>query len=187
MDICGVVFNGIDKIMQMIKFTETEAPTNLASIQRLEAWIGLSFPEVYQQHLLKYNGGTCDPCVFTFKEKRRTFFGLIEKYVTTDSVVGWFLAIHDGEFDSLEQSIYDYKIDEKRLPTALLPIANDPGGNLICISCGEKDYGYIYFWDHESEVDYTVADDSNYSNLSLIAKTLDDFFAGLKEYEEEEF
>jgi hypothetical protein len=38
-----------------------------------------------------------------------------------------------------------------RVPSSLLPIANDPGGNLVCIGIAAPDLGKVYFWDHERE------------------------------------
>jgi hypothetical protein len=72
-------------------------------------------------------------------------------------------------------------LDEKRLPNHLLPIAHDPLGNLICISCSKEDFGYIYFWDHENAVDYANSTDADYSNLYIIAKSFKEFIAGLQD------
>ncbi len=73
------------------------------------------------------------------------------------------------------------KFDEKRMANHILPIACDALGNLICISCSGKDLGAIYFWDHENEVDYSVSDDSDYSNLFHIADNLESFLNSLTE------
>jgi len=125
----------------------------------------------YKNHLLKHNGGQCSPNVFRFYENGKL----------TESCIDWFLAIYEGEYDNLKEYIKTYKIDKKRLPVHMLPIAHDPGGNLICISCDSLDEGYIYFWDHENEVDYNVTDDKDYSNLYFIAKSFEEFITGLKE------
>ena len=153
----------------MATFSNAKAPVELSQIENLERYISLKFPESYKNHLLKYNGGQCNPNVFNFTENGES----------TQSNIDWFLAIYDGEYDNLQDYIKDYKIDEKRLPNHILPIAHDPGGNLICISCGRKDYGYIYFWDHENEVDYQVSGDDDYSNLYLIEDDFDKFINGL--------
>lgn len=34
-------------------------------------------------------------------------------------------------------------------PKNLLPIADDPGGNQICISLADKTFGQVYFWAHD--------------------------------------
>lgn len=155
----------------MITFTDTETKIDSQRIEEIERWIGLTFPKEYKNHLLKYNGGYCNPNVF----------GFIENGEPTESTVDWFLAIYDGDSDSLKRYIKTYKLDDKRLPSHIVPIAHDPGGNLICISCGSEDYGYIYFWNHEKEVDYFFSNDSDYSNLYLISKTFDLFLNSLKE------
>jgi hypothetical protein len=62
-----------------------------------------------------------------------------------------------------------YKLEEKWLPSHILPIAHDPLGNLICISCGTTDNEGVYFWDHENEVDYSTEKDSAKSKLRKLS------------------
>jgi cell wall assembly regulator SMI1 len=155
----------------MVTFSQTESQLNLIQIEEVEKYVGIDFPNEYKNHLLKYNGGQCSPNVFKFNENGKW----------TESCVDWFLAIYDGEYDNLKEYIKTYKLDEKRLPLHMLPIAHDPGGNLICISCGTEDEGYIYFWDHENEVNYNVSSNADYSNLHFVAKDLNEFIDGLKE------
>jgi hypothetical protein len=154
----------------MVIFLKTEKLVNLFQIEEVEKSVGLIFPNEYKDHLIKYNGGQCNPNAFSFFENGKK----------TESCIDWFLAIYDGEYDNLTKYITMYKIDEKRLPSHILPIAHDPGGNLICISCGSKDNGAIYFWDHENEVDYKASTDDDYSNLYYIANILSDFLKNLK-------
>ena len=65
-----------------------------------------------------------------------------------------------------------YIFEEKRLPDYFVPIAHDPGGNLICISCSETENGFVYFWDHENEGN---------NNVYLISKGFNDFIGNLTE------
>jgi hypothetical protein len=155
----------------MITFSKTEPKINSSNIVELEEYVGLTFPIEYKKHLLQYNGGKCSPNIFAFMENGKQ----------NNSILNWFFAISNCEYNNLKEYINTLKIDEKRLPSHILPIADDPGGNLICISCGNNDFGHIYFWDHEKEVDYSVEDDSNYSNLYLISKSFNQFIDELKE------
>lgn len=154
----------------MAIFAQTERQLNLSEIEELEKLVGLNFPFEYKNHLLKHNGGQCSPNVFRFKEDDKL----------TTSCIDWFLAIYDGEYDNLKTYIEILKIDKKRMPIHLLPFAHDPAGNMLCISCDPKNFGPIYFWNHEKEVNYTLSDDNDYSNLYLISKSFKDFLYELK-------
>lgn len=153
----------------MISFSNTEKKIVKEDISNIEEFVKLKFPNSYIQHLLKYNGGQCSPSAFTFLENGQK----------SNSRIDWFLAIYDGEYDNLKEYIETYKIQQKRLPSHILPIAHDPGGNLICISCGNEDNGIIYFWDHEKEVDYYQSDDNDYTNLYFIANNIEDLLNNL--------
>ena len=156
----------------MVIFSETETQLNFKEIEEIEKLVGLKFPEPYKSHLLKYNGGRCFPNIFHYYENNGKF---------NASDVDWFLAIYDGEYNNMMEYIELLKIDQKRMPNHIVPIAHDSGGNAICISCAGEDLGYIYFWDHENEVDYSISDDSDYSNLYLIATSFNEFIDGLKD------
>ncbi len=155
----------------MLEFFRTETSLTLQKINEIEAFIGLIFPKNYKEHLLLNNGGQCKPNIFSFNE-----MGTL-----SNSSIDWFLAIYDGKHDNLMNYLKIYKVNEKRLPSHILPIAHDPGGNLICISCDTADVGSIFFWDHEKEIDYRFSDDTDYSNLYFITNDFDEFLNSLKE------
>lgn len=154
----------------MINYIDLRIPIELDDIIQLENECDISFPEEYKNHLLNYNGGSPEPNIFSFTENGKK----------TNSRINYFYAINSGEFDDLKEVIETFKITEKRMPTHILPIAEDPFGNVVCISAGKIDYGYIYFWDHENEVDYGIANDDDYSNLYFIAESFTEFINSLK-------
>jgi hypothetical protein len=155
----------------MVVFIKTQPPATVAELEDLERYAKLSFPEAYKQHILRYNGGRCEPNVFYFLEQGQR----------TSSAVHWFLPTRREGWGSLRDYIETYKIDEKRLPSSLLPIAHDEGGNLICLACAGEEVGRVYFWDHETEVDYTVEADKVRTNLYPIADSIPQFLAALVE------
>lgn len=158
----------------MTNFFDTQPSATTDEINSLEQYASLSFPDDYRSHLLHYNGGQCLPNGFSFLENGKV----------SSSNVDWFLATRSEEWGSLKDYIETFKVDEKRMPSNLLPIAFDPGGNLICISCSGLDLGRIYFWDHENEVDYSIADDEDYSNIYLVSNHLTQFLDSLREDED---
>lgn len=66
-----------------------------------------------------------------------------------------------------------------RVPQGMLPIGDDPGGNLFLIglSQGER-YGKIYFWDHEQEAD--LEPQPYFKNIYYVAPCFEDFLRSLK-------
>jgi cell wall assembly regulator SMI1 len=151
----------------MAEFYKTEVSIKEYDIRIIEDKLGYSLPKEYRSHLLAHNGGKCKPNVFSF----------IENDKLSKSKIDWFLAIYDGEYDNLLKYIDIYKFEQKRIPEYFIPIAHDPGGNLICISCSCSDYGYVYFWDHEKEI---LNHGEDYSeNIYFVANSFDDFIANL--------
>lgn len=144
----------------MVEIRECEAPVSESLLSEVEKLIGVEFPQDYRSHLLAFNGGQPRPSGFAFTEHGQR----------TRSRIDWFLAVHDGEYDNLLQYAKRYKLDQKRVPTRMLPIAHDPGGNLLLVSCEGRDRGAVYFWDHEKEVDYEVESDTNESNVYFVAE-----------------
>ena len=135
-------------------------------LRELESRFNIILPDEYRQFILINNGGTPMPNVFEFIDTEGK---------KSNSLVHYFLAIYDGNgFDNIEQNYLLY-ISEKRIPSDIFPIAEDPFGNMVCVSVASGDYGKVYFWDHELEFE------DNYGNLSLIANSFNEFIHKLKE------
>jgi hypothetical protein len=62
--------------------------------------------------------------------------------------IRYFFALSTVNYFSLEWHYDSYR---GRIPSGLLPIAVDSGGNLICLALSGEAAGAVYFWDHESE------------------------------------
>lgn len=151
------------------RILESEKPIGEKAVWEFEKEFNIQLPKDYRLHLLQHNGGRPEPSCFSF----------IEKGKETDACVHFFFAIYDGKYDNLEVITRLFKTESKRMPSNIFPIAGEQTGNVICISCSGEDYGYIYFWDHENEVDYSVSNDSDYSNLYLISKSFSEFMENL--------
>jgi len=77
-----------------------------------------------------------------------------------------------------DYSIYqNLEIYRNRTPKEMLPIAEAPGSNLICLGIEGEYYGKVYYWDHNWESD----DDESpaYDNIYLIANSFTDFINSL--------
>lgn len=133
------------------------------AIELFERFLSRKFPKDYRNFLLKYNGGYPVPDCFSFIDGKE------------GSSVQYFLKINSNQnHDDFLSNIRNY---EQRIPSNFLPIACDPGGNQICIAINGKEYGKIYFWDHEAEADDN--DPPSMDNMTLIAQSFSDFLESL--------
>lgn len=139
------------------------SPASEARVGALETNLGCRLPEDYRSFLLSYNGGRVSPAGFVFAERTGPY---------TDSLVHSLYSLYDGEDCSLEATL---ALLARRLPTGVIPIGDDPGGNEICLVLAGDRRGQVWFWDHEREPE-TQPD---WSNMDLIAQSFDAFMRGL--------
>jgi cell wall assembly regulator SMI1 len=148
--------------LNIMFFSETERTLTSDEIKAFEAKFNITLPPDFFAHILKYNGGRCMPNTFCF----------VENDQITESTVHYFFAIYDGEDDNLhEQTEYLHQITDL---IQLIPIASDPGNNLIVLCCAPTSelYGRVLFYDHD--LDYTST-----NQLPRIAENFDTFLASL--------
>lgn len=98
-----------------------------------------SLPPDYKEFLLEKNGGVPDKSLIDVpslgERVVRRCFAL--KGAASSYTLDYIISVYKG-----------------RVPTGMLPIGDDPAGNLFLIELSEgEDYGRIYFWDHEQEAD----------------------------------
>jgi hypothetical protein len=142
--------SGIEKDLTEKELTEAEHRVNVR------------FPDQYRQFLLKYNGGLPEPCAFNFK------CGEEEPEL---ACIAYFLAIYEGE----SENFFDYfETYQDRIPAELIPIARDPGGNLILIGIKNNYKEKVYFWQQDYE-----PDEPDFSNICFIADSFNEFLSSL--------
>ncbi|KUL39289.1 hypothetical protein ADL15_09995 [Actinoplanes awajinensis subsp. mycoplanecinus] len=111
-------------------YYQPQQPASAQNLARLEERVGRTLPASYRDHLLQQDGGRMDNN---------------DQYLHTVFSVGDVKPI---------ASIFS-RLDTfaGRVPEWLLPVARDEGGNLFALSLREKDFGSVWFWDHEFEAD----------------------------------
>ena len=126
-----------------------------------ERAIGSSLPEAYRDFLMQHNGGKPKPDYFD-----------ITGSGDGDRLHGVY-GIHDGpEYLQLAHALETFR---SRLPPGIIPIADDPFGNLICLGVSGRHRGKIYFWDHEKSGE----DVADFRALTLLTESFDEFLDGL--------
>jgi len=131
------------------------------AVKQFEHRHNMKLSAEYRNFLMQFNGGRPEPESFDFADD------------SDASMINQFFGIGTGSHDDLERM---YRAFSDRIPELFLPIANDPGGNLICIGLDGADRGKIYFWDRNEEADGTIPD---MSNMYLLAESFPAFLDGL--------
>lgn len=149
-----------------LKIVRSYPPIFEADLLSLEARLSITLPQEYRHFLLLHNGGKPLQDCFHFKGETGPY---------TDSSVDSFLAVHDGEHDNFEKQ-YLFCKSEGLLANNLVPVADNPGGNRICLSISGSDANSVYFWDHEA-----IDEHDKNANLHLVADSFNEFLANLQE------
>lgn len=131
-------------------------------LQDFERINGVQLPQPYREFLLKYNGGNPKPYCFPISEEQgigmvNIFYGIGEMYDNLDKKVDIFDDILEAGF---------------------IPIADDSGGNQICLGLSEKHFGNVYFWIHHE-------DPEDLGNMYFLAKDFGKFLEKLYDEIEE--
>ena len=139
----------------------------LLAIEQL--W-GYALPQPYRKSILGVNGVKSINLMFLFKETPKEGSCLVDL----------FGIYKDFNNNILLKSQYS----GNRIPENMLPIGRDIYGNLVLLSIKGSDRGKVYFWDHEMEADPAQEEVPDYSNLTLIADSFDEFINSLKSIED---
>lgn len=133
-----------------------------SAIDVFESFIGVSLPKDYRGYIKTTNGGTPQKNSFNIPGQG------------DDVVNRFFSLVSKNKSETLPYAIKLYK---ERIPGEMIPIGNDPGGNLILISTKGDQRSCIFFWDHDTEAD----DEPQpfYGNITLVSKSFSSFIESL--------
>lgn len=147
--------------MEIIEAGENVTPDE---VEAFEKKIGHRLPPAYREFLLAHNGGRPIPAVID-----------IDDCPSGASEVQVFLGL-TGTFES-ETLEWSWNVFRERIPERLLPIADDPFGNLFCLSLEGTDAGQVLFLDRYEESE---------SRPYFVAKDFNEFLGKIYEYKDDE-
>ena len=139
---------------------------DLARLEAFEDIVGAKLSNDYREFLIKHNGGKPTPSDFNISKKQG------------DDSIHHFYGLHDGPSYSKLDDTYETYFG--RIPDSMIPIADDPAGNAICIGIKQKYKGQVLFWDHELEGDLLSRILGN--NITVLSTTFNEFLDSLFEW-----
>ncbi|HEU4323598.1 MAG TPA: SMI1/KNR4 family protein [Roseiflexaceae bacterium] len=137
-------------------------PTNQEELKLFEDEFNISLPEKYKNFIITHNGGRPEKGIFQIQS------------MDDIGILNWFFGVNVKSNYDLAKHIRDYK---EYLPSGIIPVAEDPGGNFICISVEPENRGAVYYWDQEDDV--FKGGEPSYKYLHQIAEDFEDFVNNL--------
>ena len=115
-------------------------------LAKFEEKLNVILPNSYKEFMLKNNGGTPE------EEYVFDFFDIAGNFENNSCIRSFFI-INEEETNGYDDLLKIYRImkEEVMIAENVLPIADDPAGNPICMNLGEDRYGTIYLADSELE------------------------------------
>lgn len=158
------------EVSKMNGIEEMGRPLLEAEIIALESCVGCRLPESYRKFLLKHNGGRPIPYMQVVDIEHlpggetdvNIFFG-IDRHIVSDTI-DW-----------------NFRTFEGRIPSHLLPIAIDSGGNLFCISLLKRDFGSVVYCDFDPGFGFHASDSVIYYR---VAPDFDSFLERIRSLED---
>lgn len=146
-----------------VKFLITYQPTDEQSVEKFEELIGFPLPADYRSFLLTTNGG--------HKPKPEGF----KTETGESSMLSYLYPVSDEEGYDLQEHFHDMRA---KLPTGVIRIGEDIGGNPICLALTGNDEGAVLFMDHEVE---TSPREDGWDNLYFCARSFTEFMENLSD------
>ena len=148
-------------------------PVNETELNSIETALGVALPGDYREFVQKY--GT-------------SAFGELVQFQPIEGEKGPLSHFYGSRTGN--QSLAKYiEVYRGRMPDTIIPIADDGGGNQICIGIKGKEQGKVYYWDHHNEWDEDdyldehdepMPPEAKFQNVSLIAESFEDFIRRLE-------
>jgi hypothetical protein len=134
------------------------------AIENVEREFSRRLPDDYKQFLLEFNGGKPETNEFDVPATK-TGSGV-------NFVYGILATGRDGDL------VHEQRLLKDRLPSGVIAIADAEGGNRVCLSLRNEDFGTVFFWDHELE-----SEEDKAAGLAQVAVSFDGFFAQLRKFD----
>ena len=164
------------------RFRKTFGPIPDSEVSEFERRYDVQLPTDYRDFLLTINGGFLNSA-YEVQYANNRLAGILSFHGIADETNIDALLNRRNRClgESLEMQFVTYQ-DRGRLPKGTMPIGSDDGGNLILLGVSKKNYGHVFWWNHDDEPleDWHEEVDGPFPNTSLIADSFSEFLQKLR-------
>lgn len=129
-----------------MKINDSGSKLTLKNISEFEEQFNIKLPYDYREFMMENNGGTPEGnWGFKFVETNTS--------KETESIINYFEVIYPEqttEIDDLKEGYIDL-LESNQISNELIPIADDPFGNILLLGVKGDYYGKVVFGNHELE------------------------------------
>jgi hypothetical protein len=140
-------------------------PLGLEAVKRFELETGIDLPSDYRDFVAAWGLALFDGNV-SFPIQGDPSFG-------GEGLLDVFFGFKPGDANDLAEN---FELYAGRIPDDLMPVAEDPGSNMICLSFAGRRRGRVMFFDKEAE--------GSPEAMWIIADSWDEFMRSLKSSED---
>lgn len=142
----------------------TNPPASPEAVAALESAAGVSLPADYRAALLEANGGRPDEDL------------LVTLPDGDETVINSFFGAGLGGSDDIWGNRNPIAAD---IPPGFLPIADDPGGDILLLACTGDDRGAVHYFYHDRPAPADAAV-PGFPSVARLAPSFEAFLAGLR-------
>lgn len=162
----------IENKLSLLGVTSKYGNNPIREVEKVEETIGLTLPNEYKEFLHKF--GTLN-----FNDNEVGFYPSNTVDEEPLTIVN-FYGLNKDNFD-LKLIINRYT---DRIPDDLIPIAECPGGDQLCVGINNKAFGKIYYWDHNKEKLQVNTIEEMWEPVTLIYNSFFDLIMSSQELKE---
>lgn len=164
----------IERKLSLLGITSKYGENPNREVKKIEETLSLTLPMEYKRFLQKFGTLNFNDTEIAFYPEtpiEEDFFTIVNFYGLT------------GDNHDLKLIINRY---EFRIPNDLIPIAECPGGDQLCIGINNKTFGKIYYWNHNKEKLQVNTIEELWEPINLIYDSFFDLIMSIQELQESE-
>jgi hypothetical protein len=169
-----VIENKLSLLGGVVPIGKAFVPVADEELNAIETALGVALPGDYREFFQKYGAWA---------------FGALVQFQPIEGEIGPLSGFYGSKIAGTNSLMRNVEMYQGRMPETIIPIADDGGGNQICLGVKGKERGKVYYWDHHNEWDEEdyleehgkpMPPEVKFQNVHLIAESFEDFIRRLE-------